>query len=270
MTGKIVYAWIPGLPHILRPELSGSYSALAKAAEDVGRELTKLGVNRILYYSTQWLSVLGQSVQKRPNVKGLHVDENWYDIASLPFDFHIDQVLAKKLILASEGAGLQVRGVDYEGFPVDTGTIVANRLINTTNLATGMYSACVYSDYQETIKIGKLAKSVAESMDGVTAVVAVSGLSGRYFTTEIDLREDHIRDPKDDDWNQKLLAAMNAGDWGAVNSMRERFCRECKADMGLKALAFLDGAGACAAGKKLQTKAYGAIYGTGAAVMLGV
>jgi 2-aminophenol/2-amino-5-chlorophenol 1,6-dioxygenase alpha subunit len=269
MTGKIVYAWIPGLPHILKPELSGSYSALAKAAEDVGREFTKLGVKRILYYSTQWLSVLGQSVQTRPNVKGLHVDENWYDIATLSFDFNIDQGMAKNLITGSEAAGFQVRGVDYEGFPVDTGTIVANQLINKGNLPTGMYSSCVYSDYQETIKIGQLAKSAVESMDGVTAMVAVSGLSGRYFTTEIDFREDHIRDPKDNDWNEKLLTAMNAGDWVAVSAMREKFCRECKADMGLKALAFLEGAGACAAGKRLQTKAYGAIYGTGAAVMLG-
>ena len=63
---------------------------------------------------------------------------------------------------------------------------------------------------------------------------------------------------------------MDSGDWVAVNNMRDQFCRECKADVGLKALAFLEGAGACGAGKKLQTKAYGAIYGTGAAVMLGV
>ena len=106
-------------------------------------------------------------------------------------------------------------------------------------------------------------------MDGTTAIVVVSGLSGRYFTTEIDYREDHIRDPKDDEWNRKMLSAMNAGDWSSVSKMRDEYCHVSKVDMGFKGLAFLEGAGACAAGRALKTKAYGAIYGTGAAVLLG-
>lgn len=268
MSCKMIYAWVPGLPHLLRPDLNDSYAKLALACEELGEEFKRQSVRRILYYSTQWLSVLGQSVQTRPRVKGLHVDENWYDIASLSFDFQIDQALARNMIEHSKEAGFQVRGIDYEGFPVDTGTIVANKLLNKADLPTGMYSSCVYSDYAETLRIGQVVKAAADSLDGVTAVVAVSGLSRRYFTTEIDFQEDHIRDPKDDLLNRKILAAMNEGDWLSVSKMREDYCRDAKVDMGLKALAFLDGAGACKTGRRLKTMAYGAIYGTGAAVMI--
>lgn len=269
MTNKVIYAWVPGLPHILRPELNQGYAQLATACKDLAAEFKRQNVTRILYYSTQWLSVLGQSVQTRARVKGRHVDENWYEIASLDFDFNTDRDLSLKLIEESSGAGFQVRPVDYEGFPVDTGTIVANQLLNPQGLKTAMYSCCVYSDYAETVKIGALAKKAAERMDGTTAIVVVSGLSGRYFTTEIDFREDHIRDPKDDEWNKKILAAMNAGDWTAVAKIKDDYCNAAKVDMGLKALAFLEGAGACASGRSFKTVAYGAIYGTGAAVLIG-
>ncbi len=269
MSSKIIYAWVPGLPHLLKPELNPHYAELAGACKVLAEDFKRQNVKRILYYSTQWLSVLGQSVQMRPEVKGRHVDENWYDFASLDFNFKTDTALAAKLIDESRDMGLQVRAVDYDGFPVDTGTIVANRLINPDNLPTAMYSCCVYSDYAETIKIGSLAKKASETLDGVTAVVVVSGLSGRYFTTEIDWREDHIRDPKDDEWNKKFLAALNEGNWSAVKNMKADYCQAAKVDMGLKALAFLEGAGACVSGRSMKTRAYGSVYGTGAAVMFG-
>jgi len=269
MSDKILYAWVPGLPHLLRPDLSEQYSQLASACEMIGEEFAKNNVKRILYYSTQWLSVLGQSVQLKSRLSGLHVDENWYDLASLRFDFHIDQELANALIEGTAAEGFQVRSVDYDGFPVDTGSIVANQLMNKTNIKTGMHSCCVYSNYQETVRLGSIARKAAEKLDGKTAMVAVSGLSGRFFTTDIDYREDHVRNPIDDQWNKKMLALMAAGDWLAVSELREQYAAEAKVDMGFKALAFLEGAGACESGKRLNTLAYGAIYGTGAGVMMG-
>jgi 2-aminophenol/2-amino-5-chlorophenol 1,6-dioxygenase alpha subunit len=266
---RIIYAWVPGLPHLLRPDLNEGYENLAQACRDLGDEFKRQGVSRILFYSTQWLSVLGQSVQARPRVSGLHVDENWYDIASLNFDFEIDSSLVENLIIKSRQAGFQVRAVDYEGFPIDTGTIVANTLLNNSGLKAAMYSCCVYSDYAETVRIGELAADAAMTLSGKTAIVVVSGLSGRYFTEVIDYKNDAIRDPIDDQWNQKILASMNDGLWENVASMRDEYNRSTKADMGLKALAFLEGAGACRPGRRLMTKAYGAIYGTGAAVMVG-
>jgi len=269
MSQKLVYAWVPGLPHLLRPDLNPSYAELASACKNIGMQFEKIGVKRILYYSTQWLSVLGQSVQARAHVSGVHVDENWYDIASLEFDFKLDPSLAENLISLSREDGFQVRPVDYEGFPVDTGTIVANQLLNNAGVGTGMYSCCVYSDYEETIRIGRLMASAASRLDGLTAIVAVSGLSGRYFTDKMDYSSDAIRDESDHRWNEKFLSAMNDGRWSDIERLRADYCREAKVDMGLKALAILKGAGACEPGRKLVTKAYGPIYGSGAAVLLG-
>ena len=269
MSEKLICAWVPGLPHLLRPELNSQYGELSKACKDLDLEFERRDVRRILFYSTQWLSVLGQSVQARRRLAGLHVDENWHDMASLHFDFSIDLPLVEKLIVETRASGLQIRPVDFEGFPVDTGTIVANSLINRRGLKTSMYSCCVYSDYDDTLKIGDIIARAAETMEGKTALVVVSGLSGRYFTNEISYRDDKIRDIHDDNWNRKILAAMHEGRWSDVESMRQSYAREAKVDMGFKGLAILQGAGACDSGKRLLTKAYGAVYGTGAAVMLG-
>lgn len=265
---KIVGAWVPGLPHLLRPELNKDYKALNTAMTQIGQEFCRTGVKRILYYSTQWISVLGQSVQARPNPNGSHVDENWYEMANLNFDIKVDTKLASAMIADLSNSGFQTRAVDYDGFPIDTGTLVAETLLNPTKIPTGMFSCCVYSDYAETVKLGQVLKKSLESLDGPSAVVVVSGLSSRYFTSEIDFREDHIRTPEDDAANKKLLALMNAGDWSGVAAYRDEYCKSTKADMGLKALAFLEGMGLAVPGAKLETKAYGAIYGTGAAVMI--
>ena len=270
-SSKITGVWVPGLPHVLKPELHASYKSLHQAMLDVGQELKRRDVKRILYYSTQWISVLGQSVQARPNPKGTHVDENWYqEVPSLKFDFKVDNALATKMVADLSSAGFQTRAVDYEGFPLDTGTIIAESLLNPTKLPSGMFSCCVYSDYAETIKLGATLKKSLEAMDGNSAVVVVSGLSSRYFTTEIDPREDHIRSPEDDLANKKLLDLMAKGSWNEVDQMRNDYCKSTKADMGLKALAFLEGMGVAGtrSGGKLTTKAYGPIYGTGAAVLI--
>lgn len=267
MNSNLIYAWVPGLPHVLRPDLNKSYRDLNASMTVVGKKFNEHNVQRILYYSTQWLSVLGQSIQMRPKVKGLHVDENWYDIASLPFEFNIDLSLARNLEQGITKLGLQVRGVDYEGFPVDTGTIVADQLINPNKIPVGMHSCCVYSDYLETKSLGASAASALLDLPGTSAIVIVSGLSGRFFTSEIDFQEDHISS-SDDALNRQLLQSIEHGDINQCQLVKDRLASEAKADMGLKALAFLDGAGAFTRSEALKTLGYGAIYGTGAAVML--
>lgn len=258
--------FVPGLPHLLKPEWNPSYDRLATAMRQAGDRLAERGVERILYYSTQWMSVLGQSFQAKEDLRGEHVDENWHDVEDLGFSFRVDQPFAKTLAQAAEEAGYQSRLIDYEGFPVDTGTIVADRLLNQGRFRANMVSCCVYSDYAETKHLAStLAQAVAD--DGVpTAVVAVSLLSGRYFTSEIDYSRDQVRSETDDRWNRKILELLESGDYGEAESQVPEFAKACKADMGFKALAFLQGAGACERGGA-EALAYGPIYGTGAAVV---
>jgi len=260
-------ALVPGTVHLLRPELNPVYAQLADAIQELGDHFAAQGIRRIVYYSTQWISVLGHLYQAKADLRGLHVDENWYELADLPFAFRVDRPLAVALAHEAERDGYQTRLVDYEGFPVDTGTIVVDRLLNQGRFTTAMVSCCVYSDYADTVKLAQTAAR-AIAADGVpTAVVAVSLLSGRYFTTEIDWREDGVASPTDDQLNRQLLAHLESGRLDAAEALIPELARVAKADMGLKALAFLKGTGALAVGRRARTMAYGGLYGTGAAVV---
>ena len=256
---------VPGLPHILKPTLNKKYSELSQAMQKIGDDLAAAGVERILYYSTQWISVLGQSFQAGKNLKGTHVDENWHDLLDLPFDFKIDQAFARALSETAKADGYQVKLIDYTGFPVDTGTIVADTLINKGRFTTNMVSCCVYSDYNDTVKLTKALHKVALADKKKTAVVVVSMLSGRYFTTEMDLREDHISSPEDDKWNLKILELMKQGKYSEVENQLSQYNNACKVDMGFKALAVLKGMDLLK--KPAVIQSYGPIYGTGNAVM---
>jgi 2-aminophenol/2-amino-5-chlorophenol 1,6-dioxygenase alpha subunit len=260
-------ALAPGLPHLLTSDVNKPYAELANAVEALGDSFQARGVKRVLYYSTQWLSVLGQSFQAKTDLKGLHVDENWYDLADLPFDFKVDGAFAQKMAAAATDQGFQSKLIDYNGFPVDTGTIVVDQLLNKGRFSTNMVACCVYSDGPETEKLAKTIRDTIDGDDTPTGIVCVSGLSGRWFTTEIDLREDHIRSPEDDEWNRKILGKFESGAHKELTKLIPEYAGACKVDMGFKAYNFLNGVGAFTEGKPAQVRAYGPIYGTGNAVI---
>lgn len=260
-------ALVPGLPHVLSPELNPHYASLAKGLAAVGDRFKAEGVERVIYYSTQWISVLGHLYQAKEKLKGLHVDENWYALGDLPFDFKVDVPFAKKLAAAASASGYQTKLVDYEGFPVDTGTIVADKLLNKGRFKANMVSCCVYSDYADTVKLaGTIQKMIDE--DGVkTGVVCVSMLSGRFFTTDIDPREDHVSNTDDDQWNKRMLELFERGHFDQAEKLAPEYAGAARVDMGFKALAFLRGVGALKERKAAKLHAYGPLYGSGAAVV---
>jgi 2-aminophenol/2-amino-5-chlorophenol 1,6-dioxygenase alpha subunit len=259
-------AWVPGLPHILSPEKSAGYKAINESMRQMQMRFADRGVERILYYSTGWISVLGTSFQSKAELKGNHVDENWHELADLPFSFKVDAPFANKMAAAAGKSGFATAMVDYNGFPVDTGTIVADTLINQGRWRVNMVSSHVYSDFAATKKLGAAMREAIE-LDGVpTAVVAVSLLSTRYFTQDIKLNEDTIREKSDDQWNRRFLDHLTNGEWEHAEKCVPQFCAEAMPDMGLKALAFLRGVMGTESPKS-EVCAYGALYGTGGAVV---
>lgn len=261
---------VPGLPHLLAPRSHPDSTALATAMGRMGDEMHAAGIRRVLYFSTQWISVLGHMLQARPRMHGMHVDENWHDLQgvdNIAYDFVIDTEFAIRLEQAMAQADFSTKLVDYEGFPVDTGTIVADRLLNRGRFKTGMLSCCVYSDAAETERLFKVVTEATKGDAVPTALVIVSGLSGRYFTTEIDPREDHISSPSDDTWNRRMLDLLVRQQVTTLDQVQPEFASQCKADMGFKALSVLKGVGAFAGDRTIRQLAYGAIYGTGAAVV---
>jgi len=260
--------WVPGLPHILSPESNKGYKSINDGMRQVAQSIRAQGAERIIYYSTAWISVLGTSFQSKRHLEGMHVDENWHDFKDLPFKFTIDQGLSKALQKTCKAAGNATSSIDFDGFPVDTGTIVADTLVNPDNLETTMVSSNVYLDFEATCKLGQACAAGIAEHGKKTAVVLVSGFSGRFFTNDIDLREDHIRTPEDDAWNKKMLEFLQNKSYQKFEDAIPEFAKATKADMGLKAWAF---------GRGILNKdiskvsprqhAYGSIYGTGAAVL---
>jgi 2-aminophenol/2-amino-5-chlorophenol 1,6-dioxygenase alpha subunit len=259
---------VPGLPHLLAPELNPSYGKLADALRRCGDEIQQSGCERILYYSTGWLSVLGTSLQAGTNLRGMHVDENWYELGDLPFDFKVDLDFVRQVAPALREAGFALAEVDFEGFPVDTPTIVADRLINPGRLKVGMISSHVYLDYAGTKKLGRAVAAAIAASGKRTAVVGVTSLSSRYFTHQLGYAQDAIRDAEDDRWNRRILEIIESGSLSQVDDLAIEFAQQAKADMGFKAFAFLHGVmSAHGADWRGRARAYGPIYGTGAAVV---
>lgn len=258
---------VPGSPlHLLRPD-NPPWSRLASGYRSAARALAVSRPDVILLYSTQWGAVLDQLWQTRPSLKGTHVDENWYEYGDLEYDVNIDLQFAEACILGSNGMGIKAKGVDYDGFPIDTGTAVANRLLNAdSKLPLVLGSNNYYHSFDQTWRLGEMAAQQGKTLDRRIAVVGVGGLSGSVFREDIDIRNDGLTSVEDDRWNRKILSMLEHGDHAGLEREIPNFVSEAKADMGFKHFAWIDGA----LGKKFhgaRIHAYGSAYGAGAAVV---
>jgi 2-aminophenol/2-amino-5-chlorophenol 1,6-dioxygenase subunit alpha len=269
--GQIVKGYImPGMPHVTLPAQSTSRRELRDACRMAGANVREARPDVLVIFSTQWVSVLGHLVQARPNPTGLHVDENWYDLGNLPYDFRTDLELARKTIDLGTAAGLQVRPVDYEGFPVDTGTLVALNFLNPKNETPVVCVSCnIYSGRDEELKLGQAAADAVRTLGRRAVMVASTGLSGHYFTREINDDEDRIVNEEDDAANRRLLDLIAAGNWGDAMALVPEYAAKTGADMQFKSYYWLMGAiGARAKGKVTgKVLGYGSIWGSGAAVV---
>lgn len=259
--------WVPGLPHILKPESSTHWLRAATAMEKMGEAVKAEGFERIVLYSTQWLSVLGTSFQAQPEPNGVHVDENWYQLGDLPFRFQCDAGLASAFAEKLKSAKLPAKTVNYEGFPIDTGTIVALRFLNPdAKIPVSLVSSWVYANGEVSRKIGSLMAEAVRESKQKTLFVATSLLSTRFSTKEIDPQADAIAVQSDDDWNRKVLSLWEKGDFNEVATISSNYVKEAKADMQFNAFHWMHGA---LGDKKVQGKVthYGPLWGTGAAVV---
>ena len=238
-------------------------SGLAAAAD----ALAASGADVVLAYSTQWFAVLDELWQTRSRLQGLHVDENWYDRGDLAFDIQVDTALAEACVQGSAGVGVKAKAVDYDGFPVDSGTIVmANGLDPQHRLPYVLASNNLYHDAAITEKLAAMAVDVAARMDRRVALVGVGGLSGTLFRHRIDLAEDHVAGADDDGLNRRLLDLIQQGDATALRAFLPEYASSAKADMGMKHLHWLlGGMGDRWAGAKVL--GYGPGYGTGQAIV---
>ena len=260
---------VPGQPHILlAPEKNAGWASLKKSYEAVGNEIANSGAELLLLYSTQWFSVIGHLFQVDPKPKWTLVDQNWYEFGEIPYEFRIDPKFGELYCRICQEHGMQAAAVKYHGFPIDTGTVVALKLLDPNNAIPASVVSCnIYSEREESRALGLAARAAIEQYGKKTIVVCVTNFSNRYEVGDIDPARDRISSAKDDEWNRKLLEMLGEGRLEDVAQVAREFAREANADMGFKAIWWL--AALMGEHNRYDGKVwdYQAVWGTGAAIV---
>ncbi len=260
---------VSGMPHILQaPEQNPSWQRLADAYAEVRREIEASDADLILYFSTQWLSILGYMFQADPTPEWLHVDQNWYMLGSIPYRFSVDTDFAAAYASEVDALGYKTRLIQYRGFPIDTGTIVAQKLLNPDNrLPAAIVSCNMYSEKEETTRIGQAAARALESSGKRAIAVLVSSLSHRYLVEAYDPSKNRFSSKKDDEWNRKVLELFAAGAVEDVAQCTREFAKQANGDMKFKGAWWLNGLLGQSNAFRGKVLAYEPVWGTGAAVI---
>lgn len=261
---------LPGLPQpLLTPDANPGYKKLRQAFDQVRDEIEALKPDVILIYSTMWPSVLGHQIQARKKCKWVHVDEEFHDLGSIPYEFTMDSELAHEIVKSGERRGLHMKSVDYEAFPIDTGSVVALKLVNPKNIPAVIFSSNMYADRAETVVLAKAASDSLKAQNKKAVAIIVSTLSNRLHAEFVNPQDDKIHSLKDQEWNQKILEFLGKGRLEDVSQLSRQIQKEARVKKvnNFKPfwwLSSLMGSHNRYAG---QVLAYEAVYGTGSAVI---
>ena len=205
--------YVPPHPHpLLCPEKNEGWQKIRDAYEDARRKIEEVDADLIIVYSTLWASIVGHQIQAQPEPEWTHVDDDFHFLGSLPYKFKTDTEFAHTYKNKCEKRGLTARTIAYKGFPIDTGSIVALKLLNPENkLQSCIVSSNMYANRSETIVLGKAARDALIEQGKKAVVVIVASLSNRMFTTHIDPAEDRIHSSKDEEWNNKIMSFFADG-----------------------------------------------------------
>lgn len=262
---------VPGLPQpLLVPEQNPGWQRLRDGFEAARKEIEALNPDLILVYSTMWPSVIGHQIQADPKPKWVHVDELFHDLGSIPYEFDIDADFAQACLKHAKQRGLQARTVNYYGFPIDTGSVVALKLLNPNNkFKACIVSSNVYSDRAESLVFAKAAASALEEQGKRAVAVTVMTLSNRLFTEFIDPKDDRIHSQKDDEWNRKILEFLGDGRLEDVAQLSREIHKQIRIRkvVNFKPMWWLSGLMGTHNNYHGKVHAYEALYGTGGAVV---
>lgn len=270
MSGPFVGGLIvPTLPHpLLSPGANPGYERLRGAYAQARTFLDRVGAERLILYSTRWPSVIGHQIQADPEPEWVHVDEDFHALGSIPYTLRIDPELASRYQRAATARGLTCRTVAYRGFPIDTGSVVALRLLDPDRERAATITSCnMYADRAETLILGKAASDAAEASGLRTVAVAVTNLSNRMFTHAIDPAEDHIYSATHDEWNRKLLEFLGAGRLEDVSQLARPFTDQAHGDSKLKAIWWLAAAMGQNNAYRGEVLGYEPVHGAGCAIV---
>lgn len=264
---------VPGLPHpLLAPDASPHWrqirDAYDAAAARVQRAIDEDGADLLVLYSTQWMSVIGHQVQGDPQPQWTHVDPEFHDLGSMSYRLRMDAPYAHAYAAAARARGLQCRAVAYQGFPIDTGSVVALSLLNPGNRLPATTTSCnMYADRAETVVLGKAALDAVQAGGRRAIAVGVTSLSARMHVQPVAPRDDHIASLKDDEWNRKILEILGEGRLEDVAQLARTVAHQAHADQRMKAFWWLSAVIGSHNRYRGTVHGYGPLWGTGAAVV---
>ncbi len=262
---------LPGLPQpLLTPNANPGYAKLRQAFDQVAAEIEVLKPDVILIYSTMWPSVLGHQVQAREVCEWVHVDEEFHDLGSIPYKFTMDSKLAKAIVAAGTKRGLHMKSVDYHGFPIDTGSVVAMKLVNPgQKIPAVIFSSNMYADRAETVVLGKAVLDGLKEQNKKAVAIIVSTLSNRLHAKFIDPKDEKIHSLKDQEWNQKILEFLGKGRLEDVAQLSRQIHKEARVKKvnNFKPFWWLSTVMGPHNRYKGEVLAYEPVYGTGSAVI---
>ena len=213
-TGEIVESFVvPVHPHtVLAPDQNEGWGKLRQAYDDAAQIIKDSEADLLIIYSTTWPSIIGHQLISDPNPEWVMVDHDFHELGSIHYSFNIDAEFAALWDAESKARGLQSRCVNYRGFPIDVGSVVALTLLNPDNkIPAVIVSSNVYADRSETTVLAKACKELVRKTGRKAVAITAMSLSNRMFTEHIEPENDRIHSLKDDEWNQKILEFLSAG-----------------------------------------------------------
>lgn len=260
---------VPRMPHpLLCPEASPGYRALAQAYAEAARRIAALKPDLLVLYSAGWPSVLGHQIQADPHPEWVHVDPEFHHLGSIPYRFTMDAPFGTAWASAGTARGLHIRTVAYKGFPIDTGTVTALKLLDPSGqLPASVVSCNMYADRAETVVLGKSAADAISAQGKRAVAIAVTNISHRLHTVPVAPEADHFASLQDDEWTRKLLELLGEGRLEDVSQLARTFTAQAHADNKLKSIWWL---AACAGAHNRyagDVLAYAPVQGAGCAVV---
>ena len=270
--GKIVASFVvPVHPHtVLAPDQNPGWKRLREAFDQAAQTIRELDADLIVVYSTTWPSVIGHQIQSDPNPEWVMVDHDFHDLGSIPYSFNIDQKFAHAWDDANKARGLQSRCVNYKGFPIDVGSVVALTLLNPDNkIPAVIVSSNVYANRSETTVMAKACLDVVKAQGKKVVTVTAMSLSNRMFTDFIEPSEDKIHSLKDHEWNQKILEFLRQGRLEDVGQLSRTIQRQIRVQkvVAFKPMWWLSAMNGNRNDLTGNVMAYEAIHGAGGAVV---
>jgi len=270
--GGIVASFVvPVHPHtVLAPDQNPGWRALRDAFDEAAQMIRDLEADLIIVYSTTWPSIIGHQIQADPNPEWVMVDHDFHDLGSIPYSFNIDADFAHAWDDANRNRGLQSRCVNYKGFPIDVGSVVALTLLNPNNdIPAVIVSSNMYANRSETTVLAKSCLDVIKKQGRRAVAITAMSLSNRMFTDFIQPEEDKIHSLKDDEWNQKILEFLTEGRLEDVGQLSRTIHRQIRVQkvVAFKPMWWLSAMNGNRNDLTGRVLAYEAIHGAGGAVV---